>query len=99
MGQDSGTSVEDLEDRDAERGSTSEVRQHYSPLRLFRANLHDLRILLRESYVGLIALAVLLVADTLYLAHSSAFTSQGALTPWTALYESLKLLIFQSSLS
>ncbi|HEX6820170.1 MAG TPA: NAD-binding protein [Ktedonobacterales bacterium] len=99
MANDSAKSAVHLEDLEAERTPAADVRQRYSAWRLLRANLHDLRILLRESYVGLIALALLMAMDTVYLTRSTAQDGANALAPWAALYESLKLLIFQSGLS
>src|SRR5690349_12643276 len=93
-----GQMAEDIDDQDAERPTTIGVRQRYSAWRLVRANLHDLRILLRDSFVGLAALALLLALDTLYLTRKSAPDGSSAFTPLAALYESLKLLIFQSGL-
>jgi Trk K+ transport system NAD-binding subunit len=74
-------------------------RQRYSPWRLIRANAHDLRILLRDSFPALAGLLLVVLVDALYLTTNpvSSATPQARFTPAEALYEALRLLIFQSS--
>ena len=67
------------------------ARRRYPLWRLARANFHDLVLLLRESWIVLFGFVVLTLAGTLYLI---AYQQLGVAR---ALYETLKLLTFQSS--
>jgi Trk K+ transport system NAD-binding subunit len=71
-----------------------ERRRHYGMLRLIRANLYDLFILLRRSGVALIGFLVVVLSAAAYL----NLVYPGHLPIANALYESLRLLIFQSGL-
>jgi Trk K+ transport system NAD-binding subunit len=68
--------------------------QRYPIWRLIRANLYDLGLLLRESWVVLSGFLVLAVVGTLYL-HYRTIQPLGFVE---ALYETLKLLTLQSGL-
>jgi Trk K+ transport system NAD-binding subunit len=66
-------------------------RQPHSPLRVLRANIYDLGVLLRDAIWAIIGFVIIISLGALYL---NAYTDRkGA----EAVYESLKLLIFQSS--
>src|SRR5690242_15562374 len=69
------------------------ARRRHSLWRLLRANFYDFGLLLRESWVALAGFAVLALAGTLYL-H---FWHPRQLGLAAALYETLKLVSFQSS--
>ncbi len=69
-------------------------RRHYGVLRLIRANLYDLFILMRRSGVALVGFLVVVCSAAAYL----NLVSPSHLPIANAFYESLKLLIFQSSL-
>jgi len=86
-------------ERQTER-QTKQLRQRYSLWRLIRANVHDLRILLRDSFPALAGLVILVLLDTLYFA-TSPFSPLDKKTsaPFAPLYEALRLLIFQSNTS
>ena len=83
--------------RDARATSLSphNRRRRYGALRLIRANLYDLFILMRRSGVALVGFLVVVLAAATYL----NLVSPDRLPVANALYESLRLLIFQSSLS
>lgn len=69
------------------------MRTHrYSTWRLLRANLCHLLALLRESYAGLLGFLVVVLAGALYF----RFIYPAHLTFNVAMYETLKLLVFQS---
>jgi Trk K+ transport system NAD-binding subunit len=68
--------------------------RRYPLLRLIRANLYDLGLLLRESWLVLSGFAALTLLGTLYL----RFLSPVRLGFAAALYETLKLLTLQSGL-
>ncbi|HEX9438355.1 MAG TPA: NAD(P)-binding protein, partial [Roseiflexaceae bacterium] len=70
-------------------------KQRYPLRRLIRANLYDLGLLLRESWVVLSGFGLLALVGTLYLHYFPPH--QLAFIP--ALYETLKLLTFQSALN
>jgi Trk K+ transport system NAD-binding subunit len=77
------------------RTPTPRRPQHrHSLWRLLRANFYDFGLLLRESWVALAAFAVLALAGTLYLHYQHP--SQLSLA--AALYETLKLVSFQSGI-
>lgn len=69
-------------------------RRHYGVLRLIRANLYDLVVLMRRSGVALVGFLMVVLSAAAYL-H---FVNQSRLEIPNALYESLRLLIFQSGL-
>jgi Trk K+ transport system NAD-binding subunit len=69
-------------------------RRHYGAPRLIRANLYDLFILMRRSGVALIGFLVVVFSAAAYL----NLVSPSHLPVANALYESLRLLIFQSGL-
>lgn len=69
-------------------------RRHYGALRLIRANIYDLVVLMRRSGVALVGFLVVVLSAAAYL-H---FVNPRHLEIANALYESLKLLIFQSGL-
>ncbi|WP_129670410.1 TrkA family potassium uptake protein [Candidatus Chloroploca sp. Khr17] len=79
-------------------------RRSYSLWRLLRANLYDLRMLLRQAWVPLASLVVLLLASALYLrldyfprlcVESGAFCGvDGDFA--TSLYATLLLLVFEA---
>jgi len=71
------------------------VRRYYPLWRLIRANFYDFGLLLRESWIALAGFAVLTLAGTLYL-H---YLHPSRLGLATALYETLKLVSFQSSIN
>lgn len=75
------------------RRPTRPRRQRNSLWRLLRANLYDLRLLLRQSALGLVGFGVVALAGTLYLqlTFHERFLA--------GLYETLQLLIFQNSRS
>jgi Trk K+ transport system NAD-binding subunit len=79
--------------------NTRQARQRYSPWRLLRANLFDLRNLLRDSFPALIGLLAVVLVDSLYLItlQNPNANPKATFTPAEALYEALKLLIFQST--
>lgn len=66
-------------------------RRRYSPWRLLRANAYDFSTLVRDSAWVLLAFAAVLVVGALY------FHSASALSFPAALYETLKLLVFQAN--
>ena len=74
--------------------------RRYPLWRLLRANAHDLRTLLRESWVGLVgfALVALLVSAYLMLLYPATPDSPRPTGFGEAFYEAVKLLIFNSSL-
>ena len=66
-------------------------RQSHSPLRILRANIYDLGVLLRDAVYAIIGFLIIVTLGALYM---NAYTDRkGA----EAVYESLKLLTFQSS--
>jgi Trk K+ transport system NAD-binding subunit len=66
-------------------------RQSHSPLRILRANIYDLGALLRDAVYAIIGFIIIVTLGALYM---NAYTDhKGA----EAVYESLKLLTFQSS--
>ena len=66
-------------------------RQSHSPLRVLRANVYDLGALLRDAVYAIIGFLIIVTLGALYM---NAYTDRkGA----EAVYESLKLLTFQSS--
>jgi Trk K+ transport system NAD-binding subunit len=68
------------------------ARRRYPLWRLIRANFYDFVLLLRESWVALIGFLIVVLIGTLYL---TLYEQKGLAV---ALYETLKLLTFQSSL-
>jgi Trk K+ transport system NAD-binding subunit len=74
-----------------DRTDISSPRQSHSPLRVLRANIYDLGALLRDAVYAIIGFLIIVTLGTLYM---NAYTDRkGA----EAVYESLKLLTFQSS--
>src|ERR1044071_5712103 len=71
------------------------ARRRHSLWRLLRANFYDFGLLLRESWVALAGFAVLALAGTLYLHYVHPSRVGFA----TALYETLKLVSFQSGIA
>ncbi len=66
-------------------------RQSHSPLRVLRANVYDLGALLRDAVYAIIGFLIIVTLGALYM---NAYTDRkGA----EAVYESLKLLTFQSA--
>ncbi|HEY7094000.1 MAG TPA: NAD-binding protein, partial [Ktedonobacterales bacterium] len=66
-------------------------RQSHSPLRILRANIYDLGALLRDAVYAIFGFIIIVTLGTLYM---NAYTDRkGA----EAVYESLKLLTFQSA--
>src|SRR5215471_5378154 len=72
----------------------AEVRlpyQSHSPWRVLRANVYDLGVLLRDAIYAIIGFVIIVALGALYM---NAYTDRkGA----EAVYESLKLLTFQSA--
>ncbi|HEX9069061.1 MAG TPA: NAD-binding protein [Ktedonobacterales bacterium] len=68
-----------------------QIRQRRSPWQLLRANFYDIALLLRDSYLALIGFGIVMAIGTLYLQRAERLSIPAAL------YESLRLLIFQSS--
>jgi Trk K+ transport system NAD-binding subunit len=66
-------------------------RQSHSPLRVLRANIYDLGALLRDAVYAIIGFLIIVTLGALYMNAST--DRKGA----EAVYESLKLLTFQSS--
>jgi Trk K+ transport system NAD-binding subunit len=76
---------------DQDRANVRLPRQSHSPVRVLRANIYDLGVLLRDAVYAIIGFLIITTFGALYM---NAFTDRhGA----AAVYESLKLLIFQSS--
>jgi Trk K+ transport system NAD-binding subunit len=71
------------------------VRRYYPLWRLIRANFYDFGLLLRESWIALAGFVVLTLAGTLYL----RYVHPSRLGFATALYETLKLVSFQSGIN
>lgn len=69
--------------------------QRLSLWRLAHANFYDMLLLLRESWIVLTGFVALALGGTLYLTFGYA---GAALDPIAALYETLRMLTFQSSL-
>jgi Trk K+ transport system NAD-binding subunit len=76
------------------RRNTPGARRYYRLWRLIRANFYDFGLLLRESWIALAGFAVLALAGTLYL-H---YIHPSQLGFAAALYETLKLVSFQSGI-
>ncbi len=76
------------------RRSKPGARRYYPLWRLIRANFYDFGLLLRESWIALVGFAVLTLAGTLYL-H---YVHPNQLGFAAALYETLKLVSFQSGI-
>jgi Trk K+ transport system NAD-binding subunit len=66
--------------------------------RLVAANLHDLRLLLRESWVALAGFGALLVTGTLYLAFGYTPAEARPTSLAEAAYQTIQLLVLQTSL-
>lgn len=70
-------------------------RRRYPLWRLLRANLYDLGLLLRESWIALTGFTVLIIAGTLYF--KLIFPERDKFTISGAVYETLRLLSLQST--
>jgi len=74
------------------RAEVRSPRQSHSPLRILRANVYDLGALLRDAIYAIFGFLIIVTLGALYM---NAYTDRkGA----EAVYESLKLLTFQSSI-
>src|SRR5262249_44590634 len=67
-------------------------RQSHSPLRVLRANVYDLVVLLRDAVYAIFGFVIIVTLGALYF--NAATDRKGA----ESVYESLKLLTFQSSI-
>jgi Trk K+ transport system NAD-binding subunit len=77
---------------DQDRADVRLPRQSHSPVRVLRANIYDLGVLLRDAVYAIIGFLIIMTLGALYLNAST--DRRGA----EAVYESLKLLTFQSAL-
>jgi Trk K+ transport system NAD-binding subunit len=71
------------------------ARRRYPFIRLMRANIYDLGLLIRDARLTLVAFGAVMLIGTLY-EHS--VTHQGQTISWpAAIYNTLQLLIFQTN--